>query len=285
MLNQIDGAYVAAEIRMIRQVKECSILIVEGVNDEKIFSRFIDGDKCEIEIAFNKSNALDALDLLEDEGFPGVVAVVDADFDRVLGRSRHLENLCMTETHDLDLVVLLSSAFDFYIKEYCDNEKLHKSFEGDPKKLRTKIFNACLPIAYCRLASERRGMNISFKDLNYGEFIDKFTLEIDKMTLFSIVLSKSNVNYDVNILSRLVDLEESYNFDLLQLVNGHDATAVLGIALQEMVGRRREVHTWSREVESALRLAFDWESMTRTEIYEALKGWEVSSAPYIIFRQ
>jgi len=35
---------------------------------------------------------LEALDLLEDEGFEGVVAVVDADFDRLRGTTYRLKN-------------------------------------------------------------------------------------------------------------------------------------------------------------------------------------------------
>ncbi len=102
MINNIDGFYIAAQIRLIRQVRKGTVLILEGDSDGKVFDRFIDTTSCDIEVAFGKKNVLDALDLLEDEGFPGVVALVDSDFDRILELKSTLVNLCVTDQHDLD---------------------------------------------------------------------------------------------------------------------------------------------------------------------------------------
>jgi hypothetical protein len=71
MIKAIDGYYVAAQIRMLRQVHKGTVLILEGETDARIFDRFIDLNACRIEIGCGKSNVLEALDLLEDEGFPG----------------------------------------------------------------------------------------------------------------------------------------------------------------------------------------------------------------------
>jgi hypothetical protein len=76
---------------------------LEGETDARAFDRFIDRAACDIEIGYGKANTLEALDLLEEEGFPGIVAVVDADFDRIRGKVYRLENLCITDLHDLDL--------------------------------------------------------------------------------------------------------------------------------------------------------------------------------------
>ena len=58
MRRHIDGAYVAAQIRLVRQVHKGSILILEGETDAKAFDRFIDPSSCAVEIAFGKENAL-----------------------------------------------------------------------------------------------------------------------------------------------------------------------------------------------------------------------------------
>lgn len=76
MIKQIDGAYVAAQVRLVRQVHKGAILILEGETDALIFDELIDKNSCEIEIGFGKSNVVDALDRLEDEGFTGIVAVM-----------------------------------------------------------------------------------------------------------------------------------------------------------------------------------------------------------------
>src|SRR6516164_9053137 len=110
MISHIDGWYVAAEVRLVRQIQKGTILILEGDDDAKIFKRFIDDDLCDIQIAFGKANALKALDLLEDEGFPGVIAIVDADFDRITSNSYELDNLLLSDLHDIDLTIFFSPA-------------------------------------------------------------------------------------------------------------------------------------------------------------------------------
>src|SRR5260370_5803223 len=120
MIEHIDGPYVAAQIRLTRQIHKGTILLLEGSTDARVFHRFIDRASCDIEISYGKQNALAALDLLEDEGFPGVVAVVDADFDRIRGTTYSLENLCSTDLHDLDLTIFASAAFDRYVVEHAD---------------------------------------------------------------------------------------------------------------------------------------------------------------------
>src|SRR6266446_4329608 len=105
MRKEIDGHYVAAQIRLMRQVWKGSFLLLEGSTDAKVFDRFIDGSRCQIEIGFGKPNVHDAIELLEDEGFPGVVGVIDADFDRLTGTTYSLDNLCITDVHDLDFMI------------------------------------------------------------------------------------------------------------------------------------------------------------------------------------
>src|SRR5260370_21204839 len=67
MTRDIGGWYVAAQVRLMRQLHKGCFLIVEGETDDKALYRFIDSDACQIEISFGKKNALDALDLLEEE--------------------------------------------------------------------------------------------------------------------------------------------------------------------------------------------------------------------------
>src|SRR5437762_12578558 len=90
-------------------------LVLEGETDAKVFGNFIDDTACQIEIAFGKANLCSALDLLEDEGFSGVLGIVDADFDRITGETYALEGLCVTDLHDLDLVIFASTSFDRYL--------------------------------------------------------------------------------------------------------------------------------------------------------------------------
>jgi hypothetical protein len=278
MIREIDGAYVAAQVRFSRQVHKGTILILEGATDAKVFNHFIDPVKCDIEVAFGKENAIKALDLLEDEGFPGVLAVVDADFDRLLDKTYSSENLCLTDKHDLDLTIFATAALKKYILEYA-NEK-HKS---DYSYVRDIVLRASLPLAYCRFVSELHGLKLYFKDLKHHEFIniDDLSTEID--VLVSKLIARSRTHCTEAKLKAFVTGESCKIHDPYQLVNGHDVAAILGIALRKLVGNRKEVQTWASEVESGLRLAFDWEKMTDTDVFRFLRNCESENKRYRVF--
>src|SRR5262245_4711315 len=103
MFEEIDGWTLAAQIRMERQIHKGAILIVEGPNDDRTLRNFLAADQCSIVIAFGKETGIEALKLLEDEGFPGVVCIVDADFDALVGKLYDCDSLISTDEHDLDM--------------------------------------------------------------------------------------------------------------------------------------------------------------------------------------
>lgn len=285
MINEIDGFYIAAQIRLTRQIHKGSFLIVEGETDERVFRRFVDADRCNIEISFGKPNALQALDLLEDEGFPGVVAVVDADFDRVLGTTYSVESLIITDQHDLDLTIIASSAFDVFVAEHAEKDHLKKEFNNDLWAIRNKVVNASLPLARCRLVSKCQNFRINFKSLRHDQFVSLDDLSINSETLIAELISRSSKNCTPIDLKAAVVREESNERDPYQLANGHDVAAILGIALRKLLAKRRDAQTWGSEIEKALRLAFDWEALMGTAFYKSLKAWEASNFRYRIFRQ
>ena len=285
MIGRIDGHYVAAQVRMVRQIHKGTILILEGETDARVFNRFVDAGACEIEVAFGKQNVLQALDLLEDEGFPGVVAVVDADFDRLLGRSQGLENLCVTDCHDLDLTIFGTCALQRYIVEHAEPERLKSEFKSDIHAIRAKIIESTLPLAYCRLISENRNLRLFFGDLQYDKFVRLDDLSVNTEELLATLIARSSTSCTVANLTRLVNDERANSHDPYQLANGHDVAAILGIALRKMLAARRFAQTWASEIEAGLRLAFDWEGIAETTVYKCLEGWETNNRPYRIFRE
>jgi hypothetical protein len=285
MIKHIDGAYIAAQIRFVRQVHKGAILILEGETDGRVFANFIDSSKCEIEIAFGKANLLDAVDRLEEEGFPGVVAVADADFDRLLPKTYTFESFCLTDKHDLDLTIFASAALDKYILQYSDRRLCEKYFNGDVLAIRDKIMEAALPFAYCRLASERHDLGIYFKNLKHDELVSVDDLSTMTDELISELITRSSGRCTEAELKAYVAWEAAQMHDPYQLANGHDVAAILGVSLRKLIGSRRDVHTWASEIEAGLRLAFDWEKMTATQVFQFLTKWENNNKRYRIFRE
>jgi hypothetical protein len=283
MIGHIDGFYVAAQIRLIRQVHKGAVLVVEGEKDARVFEHFIDTNACDIEVAFGKKNVLEALDLLEDEGFLGVAGVVDADFDRVFERTYPLQNLCVTDVHDLDLLIFRSSALDRYVRECADGDLRKKTFGSDIQAMRNVIISSTLPLGYCRLSAERQNLTLYFKGLKHDEFISIDDLSTDLDELVGAVISRSSTRCTVDALKKFMASEAARQHQPDQIVSGHDVACVLGIALRKMLGNRRIAQTWGSEVEAGLRLAFDWTAMAKTSVYKCLRQWEQNNKPYRIF--
>lgn len=283
MIGQIDGHYVAAQIRLVRQADKRTVLVLEGDTDARVFDRFIDKEACDIEIGFGRKNVIEAVDLLEDEGFAGVIGVADADFDRLLDIEHKLENLCLTDCHDLDLTIFASPALESYVAAYADPKKVHTFCKSDLEELRKLILAASLELSCCRLASEKYGFRLYFKDLRHDEYID-LSLIVDQNRLTTDIIQRSSTRCTVAQLKHLIVVETGAEHDLYQLANGHDVAAVLGIAFRKLLGERRTVQTWASEIEAGLRLAFDWDAAKGTALFGRLQAWEKNNRPYKIFR-
>jgi hypothetical protein len=284
MIEHIDAHYVAAQVRLVRQVHKGSILLLEGPTDSRIFERFIDRQRCDIEVGFGKKNVIGALDILEDDGLPGVLAVVDADFDRVLGVTYKLENLCVTHLHDFDLTIFASPALETFLREYARDDLFAKVFKSNVEALRAKIVETALPLARCRLISEYRNLNFYFVDLRHAEFVSAHDLSVAVDALYQAIIDRSRTGCTLSQLKAFVTGEITQFSDQYQIVNGHDVAAMLGIALRGLIATRSSPQTWASEIESGLRMAFDWEAMQRTGVYECIRHWEADNQPYRVFR-
>ena len=103
-----------------------AFLIVEGETDRRFYMRFIDKNQCQITNAFNKSAALQVLSILEKELFSGSLAIVDADFDVLTGKLPTSQNVLLTDTHDLETMIIQSPAFEKVLDEFGSAEKIGK---------------------------------------------------------------------------------------------------------------------------------------------------------------
>lgn len=104
---------IANRLRILRKdVHSGSFLLVEGHEEKKLYSIFVDRDARKIEIAHGKPNVQGALAILEGESFKGLLALVDTDFDALEGRAVASPNLLRSDTHDLETMLLASPALD-----------------------------------------------------------------------------------------------------------------------------------------------------------------------------
>ena len=89
MQQYIDANFLANEIRQLRSSelaksdKIRAFILVEGDTDKRVYQRFINEETCHLKVALNKDNAIATITILDSSQFTGVLAIVDADFDRL----------------------------------------------------------------------------------------------------------------------------------------------------------------------------------------------------------
>ena len=289
MRRIIDGYDIQAQIVQEKKTHEGGFLIVEGADDNDVFECFIDKEECSIVIAYTKENALDAAERLDSDGCGQFVCVVDADFDNINEKTYDSENIIVTEYHDLDILILCSSALEKFLEERAEPEKLEAVTKSKGTDVRSIVLEAASGLGYLRLLAkflwEREDYDLDFKDLEFG-FISLDTLSCDEEEMVGEVLANSNHGQvrKSELVARLKRIRNSQSYDLRQLCNGHDVMAILGISLRRMLGAFRDTETHRRYIEIDIRSAFDDRAFVSTQLFANLGRWEESHKPCRILR-
>jgi hypothetical protein len=272
----IDGYSIAAEIRMERQLHKGSFLLIEGESDELRILKFVDESSCSITVCFGKPNVLEAVEVLNDDGFAGCVALVDADFDRASGTQMSVD-VVYSNLHDFDLDVAWTPALERYLREVADADKLRDA--GDVAGVRKLLVAALHQLSAMRWANEQEGLRYRLSELKHENFFDGKSINIEAMInevsqgTFASTVHRTK-------LKALIEKYSKLNVDILQITCGHDFCAGLGIALRSELGSRRPPQSWRSEVEMHLRLTYDWADFSNGDTYKSLRLWEAENQPY-----
>lgn len=152
---------IANDIRMIRSRHSGAILVVEGDKDARVYNRFFNNTKCKITPSNGKDNAIKALAILEKSNFKGVLTIIDADFWRLDGIKPSSPHLLLTDTHDLENMILRSGALEIILSEFGSSVKI-KNF-GKP--IQDTLLESGLLIGLFRWLSSpgQDNLNLKFK--------------------------------------------------------------------------------------------------------------------------
>jgi hypothetical protein len=268
---------VANKIRQLRETYSGSFLLVEGKSDKVFYERFIDKLACHLEItdgkAFNKSNkqcAIAILEILEKSNFRGVLAIVDADFDRLQNTSVTSPNLLRTDTHDLETMLIKSPAFDKVIVMFGSEEKIIK-FGRD---LRTVLLESGTTVGYLRWVSQSDGLNLKFEGIEFKNFINNQTIQISEIELIKEVKNKSKAySLDNEDLQKRLTNKKNSSHNPWQVCCGHDLVEILSIALRKAIGSNRDIdvkansHDRKNTLENFLLLAYEENYFHQTQLY------------------
>lgn len=280
MREYITPERIANQIRLRRSNFSGAFIIVEGRSDNLVYERLVSQNKCEFSIALNKDNAIKALDILDQDNFKGVLAIVDADFSILEGYIHTSSNLLITDDHDLEMMLIKSPALEKLLREIGSEEKILKF----GKDVRKALVESGKIIGYLRWTSLKHNLNLKFEELTFSKFIEQKSLSINTLTLIQVVKNHSQKPALVDKeVEKLLNALQNPNHNLWHVCCGHDLICILSIGLCKTLGSCNTNDVKPEVLERELRLAYEESYFRSTQLYTSIQNWEKNNSPYQIF--
>lgn len=261
---------VIAEIKMIATQFSGCFVIVEGASDSKFISPKILKNNCEIVICGSKTVAIEATKISNKKNNKAL-GIIDDDFDATLNICHGSTDLINTETHDIETLLLSSSALDRIIGEYADLSKLNNFLAKEGSDFRSALIKRALPFGRYRLINAIHNLGVPFAEVfSPWKYINVPTWSVDTAKLEEDFVAISKM--DVATIRKLD--QELPQIPAWNLIQGHDAMAVLAIAMRSILCAKfscSEAHLCKD-----LRLAFDNSSFQKTNMFAEIRTWEAN---------
>ena len=230
-------------------------LYVEGQSDVMLFRNFINEDVVKLIPLEGKKNVIDVMKVLYSDYSDRVYAVCDADFDHIKGKAQNrlAYGVLVTDYHDIEVMMLFSSAF----KKVINQKAINNNNNFSSKMLRETI-SACEVIGVFRLINLDNNFGLRFKALKFNDFIifENNCLSINIDLFLDKLLTSSSTSVNKQTLIVLYNQYISLNYDVKQLCCGHDCSNVLAVYLRESDNIQGNIFNKDR-VEKDLMLAFN----------------------------
>lgn len=249
-------------------------LIVEGESDEHFFENILDCGRCKVTNLKGKENVLEFIEEQNRCKRKGYLAIVDADFEHILGRTTVEENVLLTDVHDMETLILSSNPKVRRIySEFTDNIVIKMYEENNNRLFIDAIMDAAYEIGLLKLAIIKNKYNINMKDLPYVDVVDKnFAVNLKEL------INRIKGRYtECEIFNDLEDVRKQ-KYDKFQLCCGHDITDIFALSMKSEedgglgYGKKRSVA--KEEIERILRIIYEIEKFQKTQLYKSILEWE-----------
>lgn len=258
-------------------------MIVEGPSDVKFWREHTSKTDCLIRPAGGKPGVQGALKKLDSIQFSGVLGVVDDDCDSLENRPLPSANLIATDTRDLEGLLLKTSLLEKIVFELGDAEKIATFENQTGLSVREKLLANGLVFGRLRWLSKRMDWQLfdasKTYDLKPEAFMDRKNPEnwcVDEVRLLQKAASKCKMA-TTDELKNLLELLPAV--DPWLICQGHDLLKILRTGLQTALGDLKSAYT-HEDLAAHLRLAFHDTHLAATQLYQNIRAWEQTNAPY-----
>lgn len=251
-------------------------VVVEGTDDEKIYRYFFDEGKVTFYVAKNCLYVVELLRALKTNPLfeNKLIGIKDADFDHILQKNYpDLENLFLTDYHDIEMTILSNEFENFLKAEYkipYATSLIEKVAEDLKSLSYLRLYNEVTVVNMEQKGIELDGIN--FKDITYSKLYDGENAITWEHCLSHVKSKCNNARLEYFPTTEIIeDFANHYtNLDFRQLTRGHDLIYALQVRLQELSGN----DPWGYNgLCLMLRCKCSKEKFEETNLYHHLNLW------------
>ena len=278
-------------------------LVVEGESDKKLFNRFLDRSVCRAiticEESDDNSGQNRTRSYVKDDGgsnkeqiiqffddrtqkTPGLLGIVDADFDNIKGRENLPDNIILTDYHDIEMVILktqpdLSSLYSEIADLY-----LVQEYEKSTRIIIDTVIAIAYELGLLRLVCRKYPKENcpSVKDTHFWECIDKsFGIDMDEIINRIIRGSVGKCVYRKDLKDEIAS-EKAHNYGKYQVCCGHDVTEILAYCFSadsNLLKCGNKEYQSRSKIETILRVTYNPDSFKTTNMFKRILEWQTSN--------
>lgn len=235
------------------------VLVVEGSDDKDVYEKVTDTAAVCFYVDCNCDKHLVILHALNGRYGHRLLAIKDADFDRLDGTQPTYSNLVLTDTHDLEGMIVEESLSELQGEdaERCQNTNL-----GD-------IYSELEDISYLKWFNHTNRCGINFSDV---------TLDLDINAYFSACVKNTNNVVSVNIADMYAFKASHQGVSEKDLCNGHDLFERIYVRAKAVNKRNFAKKPFFRR----LRIAYPASKFVSTSLYQDIRKWENANGHTIL---
>jgi len=240
-------------------------ILVEGIDDEKIYSKVFRKDNVKIKEVPGSCTMIDTVVPELRKETQQVIGIKDADFVWLNGNtvsSHHA--VFITDQHDLEMMMMKSDrVLNNISTEYPTSDNI--------LDIRTKILSQASFIGYIRWYNDTNQLQIRFEGIGFGSYYDGSSNFDKEKCVTDLNLRSSNkirvfTNDDIATF-----IEGKSGIDLFQLCNGHDTSALFALHLTKRTDLSQSISY--KDFQKCLRLSYQKEDFEQTNLYASIKIW------------
>lgn len=237
------------------------LVIVEGDDDKKLYSKLFDRNNTEFKPTYGCENYEFVLEQLKSDSNKFII-LKDADFDHLNKKTYTYPNLFLTDTHDLETMMVNETVMRNICIEYLEEE------------IPDFTQSICLhlkSLSYIKWYNNRHGLSIKFDALKISSVYNCEEISISDW-LKAIYNHPANSGVSIiNEIDVILYKQNNPTDNYLLLINGHDLCDCISKWLKKHNPSCTNVN--KNKISQHLRMNYNMNDFRQTKMYKDIHSW------------